>query len=183
MSPLYKRLRENTKVLWIQSGGNRLPAKKSLRTNLNFQRYTLCPLNSLSTRLWSRSISRDDAVEMIVDLEEGHLPGQIKPVTSEVKRAISRYTASKREMALVGTHPRIPQMSSQNGLLRSLLSQIPKIWQPPPWPATTRSTSGASIAIMVRVHGDFTGRMTMRNGKLSKARSLLLVFPILSPMQ
>ena len=29
MSPLYKRLRENTAILWIQSGGNQLQAKKS----------------------------------------------------------------------------------------------------------------------------------------------------------
>ena len=34
MSPLYKRLRKNTAILWIQSDGNRLPANKSLNTNL-----------------------------------------------------------------------------------------------------------------------------------------------------
>ena len=53
-------------------------------------------------------IPRADAVEMIVDLEEGHLPGQIKPVTSVVKRVISRKTAGQREMVLVVTHTRSP---------------------------------------------------------------------------
>ena len=72
-------------------------------------------------------ISRADAVEMVLALEEGHLPGQIKPVTSVVKRAISRKTAGQREMDLVGTHPRSVQMSFQNGLLRSMFYHIPKI--------------------------------------------------------
>ena len=66
-------------------------------------------------------------MEMVVDLEEGHMPGHILLFTSVVKRAISRKTSGQREMAIVGTHPRSPQMSFQNGLLRSLLSQIPKI--------------------------------------------------------
>ena len=82
-------------------------------------------------------------------------------------------------MALVGTHQRSAQMSFHNGWLESLLSQIPKIWQHPPWPATTRSTSGASIAIMIRVHGDFTEMMATRSGKISKARSHLLVFAVI----
>ena len=52
MSPLYKRLRENTAIFWIQSGGNRLPAKKSFNTNLHFLRNTLWPWIIQSTRLW-----------------------------------------------------------------------------------------------------------------------------------
>ena len=43
----------------------------------------------------------------------------------------------------------------------------------------TISTSGAPIEIMVRVHGDFTGRMARRSRKISKARSHLFVFPTL----
>ena len=31
MSPLYKRLRDNTTILWVQIGGSRLPANKSLK--------------------------------------------------------------------------------------------------------------------------------------------------------
>ena len=54
----------------------------------------------------SKLISRADAVEMVVALEEGHLPVQIKLVTSEVKRAISRKTAGQRDMVLVLSHPR-----------------------------------------------------------------------------
>ena len=61
-SPLYKRLRENTAILWIKSGGNRLPENKSLNTNLHFQRHTLWPLRSGSTRLWSRLTPRDSTV-------------------------------------------------------------------------------------------------------------------------
>ena len=34
-----------------------------------------------------------------------------------------------------------------------------------------------------RVHGDFTGRMAMRSGKISKARSHLVVFPIPPPIK
>ena len=83
MSPLYKSLRKNTAILSIQSGGNRLPAKKSLKTNLHFRSHTLCPLGNKLTRL----------------------------VTSVVKRAISRNIAGQKEMSLVETHPRIPQMS------------------------------------------------------------------------
>ena len=40
----------------------------------------------------------------------------------------------------------------------------------------TRSKNGALLVIMVRVHGDFTGRMAARSGKISKARSHLVVF-------
>ena len=43
------------------------------------------------------------------------------------KREISRKTEGQREMAIVVTHPRSSQISFQNGLLRSLLSQIPNI--------------------------------------------------------
>ena len=46
-------------------------------------------------------------MEMVVALEEGHLPGQIMGlVTGVVKMAISRKTAGQREMVLVVTHPR-----------------------------------------------------------------------------
>ena len=51
-------------------------------------------------------ISRADAAEMIVALEEVHLPGQIKLVTSAIKRAISRNAAGQRYMVLVLAHPR-----------------------------------------------------------------------------
>ena len=61
MSPLYKRLCENTTTLLTQS----------------------------------KFISRADAVEMVVVMEEGNLPVQIKIVTSVVKRAISRKTAGQ----------------------------------------------------------------------------------------
>ena len=54
-------------------------------------------------------------MEMIVALEEGHLPGQIQLITSVVQGAISRKTAGQREVALVGTHPIIPQKSFHNG--------------------------------------------------------------------
>ena len=56
-------------------------------------------------------ISRAAALEMVVALEKGHLPGQMGNVTSVVKRATSRKTAGQKEMAIVGTHQRIPQMS------------------------------------------------------------------------
>ena len=183
MSPLYKRLHENTAILGIQSGGNRLPVKKSLKTNLHFRRNTLWPLNSQLKRLWSRLVSRSAAVEMVVALEEGHLPGQIYIVTSVVKGDISRKTAGQRKIAPVGTHPRSPQMIFRNGWLISLFSQIPSIWQQPPWPAKTRITSGAPLAIMFRVHGDFTGRMAMMSGNISKSRSHMFVFTILPPIQ
>ena len=51
MSPLYKRLHVNTPILSIQIGGSRLPAKKSLNTNLHSQRHTLWSLIIQSTRL------------------------------------------------------------------------------------------------------------------------------------
>ena len=79
-------------------------------------------------------------------------------------------------MDLVVNHPRNPHTRFQNGWLRSLLSHIPNIWKHPPWPTTTRSTSGATLAIMVRVHRDFTGRVAMRSEKISKARIHLFVF-------
>ena len=82
-----------------------------------------------------------------------------------------------------GNSPKKFKNELQNGWLRSLLSQIPKIWQQPPWPATTIITSGAPLAIMGRVHGDFTKKKATRSGKISKARSHLFVFPILPPIQ
>ena len=54
----------------------------------------------------SKLISRSDAVEMVVALEEVYLPGQIKLVTSAIKRAISRKTSGQQEMVLVVTYPR-----------------------------------------------------------------------------
>ena len=39
-----------------------------------------------------------------------------------------------------------------------------------------RSTSGAYLAIMVSLHGDFTGRMAKRSRKISKARSHMFIF-------
>ena len=94
------------------------------------------------------------------------------------RRYISRYTEGKREMALVGTRPRSPKMSFQNGSLRSLLFQIPKILQQPPLPTTARSKSDAYLSIMVMVHGDFTGMMDTRSGEISKTRSHMFVFTI-----
>ena len=86
MSILYKWIRKNNAILWIQSSGNRLPAKKSLNTNLLFQRHTLWPLIILSTRIWSRLISKATAVEFVVNLEKDNLPGKIRLVTSGVKK-------------------------------------------------------------------------------------------------
>ena len=172
----YKRLRVNNMILWIQRGGNRLPAKKSIKNNLHFQRHTLRPFNSRLTRLWIRLISRDSTVKMVVALEEVHLTGQIWLVTSVAKRDIFRKTEGQREMTLVGTRPIIPQMSFQNGLLRSLLYQIPKIWQHPPWPATTRNKSSIPLLMMFRIYGYFTGTMAMGSGKISKSRIHLFVF-------
>ena len=85
-------------------------------------------------------------------------------------------------MALVGTQQRSPQMIFQNRLLRSLLFQIPKILQQTPCPATKGITSGAPIEILVRVHGDFTGRMATRSEKIIKAIIHLFVFTILTPI-
>ena len=68
---------------------------------------------------------------VVVDLEEGNLPGQIRLVTSLLKMAISRKTAGHKEMDLVGNHPISTQTSFQNRLLRSLLFHIPKILQQP----------------------------------------------------
>ena len=183
MSPLYKRIHVNTVTLWIKMGGDWLTAKKSLKTNLHTRSHTICTLNIWSTMIWSRLISRAASVEMVVALEEVHMPGNIWLVTSVVKRAISIKTTGQREMDLVVIHSRIPQTSFQNGWLRSLLYQIPNIWQQPPQPATTTSKIGAPLVILVRLHGYFNGRMAIRNVNLSKARSHLFVFPILPPMQ
>ena len=62
--------------------------------------------NTVTLLTQRKLISRADAVEMVVDLEEGHLPGHIKLVTSVVKRATSRNNAGQQEMFLVVTHPR-----------------------------------------------------------------------------
>ena len=173
----------NTVILSIQRVGNRLQARRSLNTNLRFQSYTLRPLRSRSKNILSKLTSRAAAVEMVVDLEEGRLSSQIWFVISVSRMAISRKIAGQREMALVGTHPRSQQISFQDGLLRSLLFQIQIILQQPPWPTTTISKSGTTIAIMVMVHGGFTGRVATMNGEIIKARSHLFPFPILIPMQ
>ena len=81
-------------------------------------------------------------------------------------------------MNLVVTHTRSPQMRFQNWSLRKLLFQIPKILKYPPRPTTTRITCGEHIEIMVIMHRDFNGRISTRSGKISKARSNLIVFPI-----
>ena len=47
-------------------------------------------------------------MEMIVNMEEGHMPGQILPVTIVVKRAISRNNTGQKEMVIVVTHPISP---------------------------------------------------------------------------
>ena len=49
--------------------------------------------------------------------------------------------------------------------------------------ARTSITSGTPIAIMVMVHGDFTGRMAVMSGKISKAIKHLFVFPFQLTMQ
>ena len=64
--------------------------------------------NKVTLLTQSRLISRVDAVEMVVVLEESHLPGQIQLVTNVVKRAISIKTAGQQDMVLVVTHPIIP---------------------------------------------------------------------------
>ena len=174
MSTLYKRLRVDTANLLIQSGRNRLPESKSLNTNLNFRRYTLWPLNSRQTRLWTKLTSRDIEVEMVVALEEGHMSSQMWLVTSVSRRAISRKNARQRELALVGTHPSITQMRFQNGLLRSLLFWIPKILQHTPQPATTTSTRCAPLEIMIMAYGYFTRNMDMTSGKKSRQEIICL---------
>ena len=128
-------------------------------------------------------ISRATTAEVLVALEEGHLPGQIRLVTSVVKREIYKKYCRSKGNGSGGNPPRSPQMSFHNGLPRSLLFQIPNILQQSTLPATRSSTSGSPLAIMVRVHGDFTGRMATSSGKISKARSHQFVFPILLPMQ
>ena len=112
---------------------------------------------------------------MLVYLEEVHLPGHILLATSVAKGDISRKTADKGELDLLVTQTRSPQMISQNGSLRSLLFHIPKIFQHPPWPATTISRTGAPLEIVAMVYGDFTGMMATMSGKTIKARSNLFV--------
>ena len=53
----------------------------------------------------SKLISRVDAVEMVVALKKGHLPGQMGNVTSVVRRSIFRKTAGQQEMVLAVTNP------------------------------------------------------------------------------
>ena len=183
MSLLYKRLRANTTILSIQSGRNWLPASRSLSTNLQLWRHTLCPLISRSKKLWSKSTPRAAAEEMSVHMEEGRISSQIWVATSVARREISRNNEGQRELALMVTHPRSPQPILHNGSLRSLLFNIPKILKHPPWSTITRSTSGAPLAIMVMVHGDFTGSMATMSVKISKARNHLFIFKIPLPMQ
>ena len=58
MNTLYKMICMNTTILSIQSGGNRLPARRSINTNLHFQRHKLCSFSSLSKSLGSNFTSR-----------------------------------------------------------------------------------------------------------------------------
>ena len=182
MSPLYKRLHANTEIFSIQIGGNRLPAMRSIKTNLHFQSHKLWPLRSRSTKIWSQSTSRAATLEMVV-LEEGHMSSQMWIFTSVARRAIPRKTTGQRELCLVVTYPRSLQTILQNGWLRSLLFQIPNIFQHPPWHATIRSTSDVPLSIMVIVHGDFTVRMSTMSGETSKAINHMLVFPIPLPLK
>ena len=99
------------------------------------------------------------------------------------RREIPRNTPGKRELSLVGNHPRIPKMSFHNGSLRRLLFQILRILQHPPCPQKNKITSGAPLAIMVMVHGAFTVRIVTMSGKISKARNYMFVFTIPLPMQ
>ena len=62
--------------------------------------------NTATLLTQSRLISRTNAVKMIVTLEDGHMPGQIKFVTSVVKNFISRKNAGQQEMVIVVTHLR-----------------------------------------------------------------------------
>ena len=183
MSPLYKRLRVNTAILYIQSGGNRLLVRISIKTNFHSQRNKLWPLISRSTRIWSNFTSRASTLKMFVALEEGNLPGQMWLVTSVARRSIYRNNKGKREIDLVGNHPRSTKTIFQNGSLISLFFQITKTWQHPPWTTTTRITTGVPIKIMKMVHGDFTGRMATMSVKRSKAINNMFVLPIPLPMQ
>ena len=152
-------------------------------TNLHLQRHTLWPLRSWSTRIWSKLTPRVFATEMLVAMEEEHLSSLMWIVATVSRRSISRNTARQRELAIVETDPISPQISFHNRSLRSMVLQTPKIFQHPPWPATTRSTSIAPLAIMVMMHEDFIGRMAMMSGNISKERNHLLVFTILPTMQ
>ena len=77
MSPLYKMIHTDTVTFSIQSGGNQLPARRSLKTNIHLQRHTLWILSGRSTWLRNKLDSRDASVEMLVAIEKGHLPSQI----------------------------------------------------------------------------------------------------------
>ena len=137
----------------------------------------MCSLISQSGNIWSKLTSRAAVVEMVVALEEGNLSIQMWLVTSVSKRDISRNNAVQRELALVGTHPRSPQMSFHNFSLRSLFFHIPNILQQPPWPSTATSKSGATIEIRVIVNVDFNGMIATRSEKISKARNHMFIFP------
>ena len=115
MTPLYKRISANTATLSIQSGRKQIPARRSITNNLSSQRHTMRQLSSRQTRLWIKLNSRAATLEMVVVLEEGHLPGQMWLVTSVAKKTISRKTASQRKLDIVGTHTRNQQMNFQNG--------------------------------------------------------------------
>ena len=86
--------------------------------NLYFVTKTLCKLmislrmvsllknlceNTATLLAQSRLISRADAAEMMVALEEGHLPGQIKLVTSAIKGHIKKDCRSMGHGSSVNT--------------------------------------------------------------------------------
>ena len=142
---LYKRPHVNNMIFFIQSGGNRLPERRSLNHHLHLWSHTLWTLSRRSTSLWSKFTSRSSTEEIEVALEEGRLSSQMWLLISVASRSICRKSEGQREFSLVVTHPRIPQTIFHNGSLRILLFQIPKILKQPPWHATTTSTSGAPI--------------------------------------
>ena len=68
---------------------------RSLKNIHCYQRYTLCPLKNNSTRALIKLTSRVVMLEMVVDLEEGHLPGQMLFVTSVSRGTISVRTSGQ----------------------------------------------------------------------------------------
>ena len=96
MIPLYKKVHVNNEILPVQVDGKRLQTRRSLKTNLNFQRHALWTLRIQLTRLLINLLSRAAAVEMVVDMEEVHLSSQILIVTSLAIRAINRVTTGQK---------------------------------------------------------------------------------------
>ena len=153
--------------------------RRSLNTSLNLQSNTLWKWISISKSIWIRLILRANKVATRMYLMEDPLTDNILFVTDVLRRSISNITEGPRELVIVVTHPISQLTRSQNGSPRSLLSQIPHIWQHTPWPKTAINTGGLIIEIMVMVHGYFTGRVSTMSGKISKAMKILLDFLIL----